>query len=234
MLIEIMNFMAGKCLSCLEILGFPVSMSMFVLLKTEYRGFANFFTMNINTRIFSLIALLATLSATGWAQTQQKATTLKKQETMITEKNNASDEQQIRQLIDGFVEAFRTKNVDLMMSLYAPGFVAFDIVPPLQNVGKDTYKKTWENAFTFFQDPIEFETRDLSITAGNDVAFSRQLLRLKATMVNGQKVDRWERLTFCFQKIDGKWLIVHEHVSVPADLSTGKAILDLKPHQLDL
>ena len=96
---------------------------------------------------------------------------------MTTEKNNPSDELQIRQLIDGFVEAFRTRNVDLMMSLYAPGFVAFDIVPPLQDVGKDTYKKIWKKAFSFFQGPIEFETRDLSITAGSDVAFSRQLLR---------------------------------------------------------
>jgi ketosteroid isomerase-like protein len=185
--------------------------------------------MNISTRIFSLIVLFATLSTTGWAQTQQKAATQKKQETMIIEKNDTSDEFQVRQLIDSFVEAFRTKNVGLMMSLYAPVFVAFDIVPPLQDVGKDTYKKIWEKAFTFFRDPIEFETRDLTITAGSDVAFSRQLLRLQATMVNGQKVDRWERLTFCFQKIDGKWLIVHEHVSVPADLLTGKAALDLKP-----
>jgi uncharacterized protein (TIGR02246 family) len=145
------------------------------------------------------------------------------------QENNASDEIQVRKLIDDFVAAFRTRNLDLMMSLYAPGFVAFDIVPPLQDVGKDTYSKIWEKVFTFFKEPIEFETRDLNITAGSDVAFSRQLLRLQATTANGQKVDRWERLTFCFQKTDDKWLIVHEHVSVPADLFTGKAALDLKP-----
>ena len=163
------------------------------------------------------------------AQNKRKETTPKNQEAVITETNNASEEPQVRQVIDDFVEAFRTRNVVLMMSLYAPEFVAFDIVPPLQDAGKDTYRKIWEKAFTFFQSPIEFETRDLTITAGSDLAFSRQLLRLKTTMANGQKVDRWERLTFCFQKIDGKWLIVHEHVSVPADLFTGKAAVDLKP-----
>lgn len=141
----------------------------------------------------------------------------------------ANDEGQVRQQVDGFVEAFRTRNINLMMSLYAPGFVAFDIVPPLQEVGTDRYRKVWEQVFTFFQGPILFETRDLSITAGSDVAFSRQLLRLQATMMNGQQVDRWERLTLCFQKIDDKWLIVHEHVSVPADLMSGKAVLNLKP-----
>jgi ketosteroid isomerase-like protein len=141
----------------------------------------------------------------------------------------ASDETLIRLQIDSFVKAFKTKDVELMMSLYAPEFVAFDIVPPLQDVGPERYRQIWIKAFTFFRDPIEFETRDLNITASGDVAFSRQLLRLQATMVYGQKVDRWERLTFGFRKIDGRWLIAHEHVSVPVDLQNGTAALDLKP-----
>ncbi|NML38174.1 SnoaL-like domain-containing protein [Chitinophaga sp. G-6-1-13] len=148
---------------------------------------------------------------------------------MTTEKNKARDEARIRQQIDNFVKAFRTKDLNLMMSLYAPGFVAFDIVPPLQDVGTDTYRNVWEKVFVFFQNPIDFETRDLTIATGTDVAFSHQLLRLQTTMANGQKVDRWERLTFCFRKIDGIWLIAHEHVSVPADLGSGRAILDLQP-----
>lgn len=148
---------------------------------------------------------------------------------MTTEKNKTSDEAQVRQQIDNFVKAFRTKDLNLMMSLYAPEFVAFDIVPPLQQAGTDTYRAVWEKVFAFFQDPIDFETRDLSITAGTDVAYSHQLLRLQTIMPNGQKSDRWERLTFCFRKIDGVWLITHEHVSVPADLISGRAVLDLQP-----
>jgi hypothetical protein len=31
------------------------------------------------------------------------------------------------------------------------------------------------------------------------------------------------------RKIDGQWKVVHEHVSVPFDMETGKAMLDLKP-----
>lgn len=190
----------------------------------------NIFTMNKRKAIFGWIILSsATLLKVGYAQTPQTANQLKKKEIMTTEKIKANDESQIRQQIDDFVKAFRSKDLNLMMSLYAPGFIAFDIVPPLQNVGIDTYRNVWEKAFTFFQDPIDFETRDLSITAGSDVAFSHQLLRLRATLTNGQKVDRWERLTFCFRKIGGKWLIVHEHVSVPADLGSGRAVLDLKP-----
>jgi ketosteroid isomerase-like protein len=148
---------------------------------------------------------------------------------MTTEKTKASDEEQIRQQIENFVKAFRTRDVNLMMSLYAPGFVAFDIVPPLQCEGKDAYRKVWEEAFSLFLDSIDLEIRDLSIIAGDEVAFSHYVLRLQATRTNGQKIDYWERLTFCFRKIKSEWLMAHEHVSVPVDFKSGKAVLDLKP-----
>jgi ketosteroid isomerase-like protein len=48
-------------------------------------------------------------------------------------------------------------------------------------------------------------------------------------MKNGQKTDRWLRWTACYHKTNGKWLIVHEQVSVPVDVRNGKAMLDLKP-----
>ena len=68
-----------------------------------------------------------------------------------------------------------------------------------------------------------FSTRDMNLM------ISLFFLRLHATMMNGKKTDYWERLTFCFEKINGKWLIAHEHVSLPADLKTGKSVSDLKP-----
>ena len=46
---------------------------------------------------------------------------------------------------------------------------------------------------------------------------------------NGNEVGFWVRWTACFRKIDGNWLIVHDHVSVPTDFATGKALLDLEP-----
>src|SRR5215831_13237665 len=134
---------------------------------------------------------------------------------MATDENKTSDEAQIRNAINDFAKAFRTQNINLMMSLYAPEFVAFDIVPPMQTTERGAYKKAWEQAFSLFKNPIDIEIRDLNITAGADVAFSHQLLRLHATMTIGQTVDYWERLTFCFGKMDNKWLILHEHVSVP-------------------
>jgi ketosteroid isomerase-like protein len=117
------------------------------------------------------------------------------------------------------------------MSVYAPGnaTVAYDIVPPLQRVGRDMYRKNYEEFFAQYEGPIDFELRDLRIVAGNDVAFLHAVERLGGILKNGQKSEVWIRATSGLRKINGKWLIVHDHISAPADFETGKAVLDLKP-----
>jgi ketosteroid isomerase-like protein len=96
-------------------------------------------------------------------------------------------------------------------------------------VGADAFRKVWEEVFLVYQGPIYYEIHDLDITMGDEVAFTHSLNRISGTMNNGQKTDLWLRWTACFRKINGKWLIVHHHNSVPVDLEQGKAVLSLKP-----
>jgi ketosteroid isomerase-like protein len=37
------------------------------------------------------------------------------------------------------------------------------------------------------------------------------------------------RSTFALRRLQGGWKIVHQHVSVPFDMATGKALLELHP-----
>jgi ketosteroid isomerase-like protein len=83
--------------------------------------------------------------------------------------------------------------------------------------------------FDAFRGSIAFETRDLSIAVGADVAFSHSLVRTIATMNSGQETDRWLRRTVCFRKVSGKWLVTHEHVSLPVNPESGNAVQDLQP-----
>ena len=140
-----------------------------------------------------------------------------------------NNEAAIRELIDRFANAFRAKDVDAVMSFVARDIVSFDILPPLQAVGADTFVKHWQEFFDSYQSPMHVEFPDVRISAGDDVAFSHCLHRVKGTLKNGQETDWWLRWTACYRKTDGKWLIVHEQVSVPADLRSGKAMMDLKP-----
>ena len=148
---------------------------------------------------------------------------------MAVEETKKNDEAEIKRLIEGGVEAIRDKNIEGVMSLYAPEVVSFDIVPPLRYVGADAFRNAWEAVFSSFQGPIGYELHDLSITVGDDVAFTYCLNRISGTLNTGQKTDLWLRWTGCFRKINGKWLIVHHQNSVPVDLQTGRALLSLKP-----
>jgi uncharacterized protein (TIGR02246 family) len=148
---------------------------------------------------------------------------------MAVEEHKKNDETEIKRVMESGVEAVRTRDIDGVMSIYAPEVVSFDIVPPLKYVGADAFRKVWEEVFFVYQGPIDYEIHDLTITVGDDVAFSHSLNRISGTLNNGQKTDLWLRWTACFRKINGKWLIVHHQNSVPVDLEHGKAVLDLKP-----
>jgi ketosteroid isomerase-like protein len=64
--------------------------------------------------------------------------------------------------------------------------------------------------------------------ASDDIAFAHGLGRLTGTTTKGEQVDMSFRATMCYRKVGDKWLVVHEHASVPFDPQTNKALLDLK------
>jgi hypothetical protein len=50
--------------------------------------------------------------------------------------------------------------------------------------------------------------------------------------LNGNQFGPWVRWTAGFLKVDGRWLIVHDQVSVPVDIRSGRALLNLEPDGL--
>jgi ketosteroid isomerase-like protein len=113
--------------------------------------------------------------------------TLSPQNPMAIEQTRMKSEAAIRELIGGFVKAIRAKDIDGVMSVFATEVISFDLGPPLQHGGGETFKKRWQELFEPFQGPVDYEVRDLSITAGDDVAFSHSLNRMSGTMKNGRK-----------------------------------------------
>lgn len=141
----------------------------------------------------------------------------------------SDSEDQIRALIEDRVRAVCVKDINGAMSGIAPDILSFDVINPLQYAGSDALRKRLESWFSSFQGQIGRETCELNITAGDDVAFSHSLNRVIATAADGKKIDMYWRATSCYRKIDGKWMVTHEHNSVPFDPESGKASLDLKP-----
>ena len=148
---------------------------------------------------------------------------------MPTHQSTASDEAQIRQLLEQWAEALHVEDLNTLMSYYAPDILTFDILPPLYYQGIEAYRKNFEAWFAAVQGPIEYETHDLRITIGDEVAFCHSLNRVRSTRTTGEQTETWVRVTVGFRKIEGTWRITHEHVSVPCDMETSQALLHLQP-----
>lgn len=131
--------------------------------------------------------------------------------------------------MDDRVKAVRAKDINGAMSNVAPDLLSFDVVNPLQTVGSGAARKRAADWSSTFQGPIGHEIHDLSITTGDDVAFSHSLNRVIGTMTDGKQIDMYWRATVGYRKFDGRWLVTHEHNSVPFDPASGKASLNLKP-----
>jgi len=142
---------------------------------------------------------------------------------------HAADEAEIRQRIDKLVEAICAMNLEGVRPFYAPDIVSFDAQPPLQHVGAEAKLRNWVDVFTVYQRPLGYDIRDLTITLGGDVAFAHGFGRLSGTLKNGNRSGFWVRWTACLRKMDGNWVIAHDHVSVPLDVESGRALLNLEP-----
>jgi ketosteroid isomerase-like protein len=143
--------------------------------------------------------------------------------------NTGSNEAQIRELIEQRVQAVRAKDVDGAVSMIVPDIISFDVINPLRNQGADASQARLKQWFDSFEGPMDYELRDLSVVAGEDVAFSSSLNQVQGTKLDGGKLEMWWRATTCFHKIDRQWKVVHEHASVPFDPQTGQASFDLQP-----
>ena len=141
----------------------------------------------------------------------------------------ADDEGAIRALVDTFVKAIRAKDVDRVMSAFAPQVVSFDLGPPLRHGGGAAFSRRWQALFQSIPGAIDYEVHDLQVAVGNGVAFSHSLNRMAGTTATGGAMDRWLRWTACYRKVGGQWRIVHEHVSVPVDVQHGTAVLNARP-----
>jgi ketosteroid isomerase-like protein len=139
------------------------------------------------------------------------------------------DEARIRRQLDKIIEGIRAKDLDGLRRIYATDVVSFDVEPPLQHVGVAAKLDNWARVFAFFQD-VTYELRDLTLTVGDEVAFAHGFGRLGGTLKNGTATSgMWVRGTFCFRKLDGRWLITHDQASVPFDVASGKGVADLEP-----
>lgn len=146
-----------------------------------------------------------------------------------TEMTNANSEADIRQTIEARANAARKGDVDAIMANVSSDAMVFDVVDPLRQWGKLLSRERATAWVGSYDGPIGLEVRDLQISVDGEVAFSHALSHVTGTLKTTAKVDMWFRTPLGLRRIEGRWLIVHDHGSVPFGPKSGKVSLALKP-----
>ncbi len=129
----------------------------------------------------------------------------------------AAGDGEFKDLIRQYNEAWSTANPDKPAPLYAKeADLVFYDVTPLKYTGWDDYKVgVQKNLFDGMASGQLTSKDDLKVTRKGNIAWTTVTGHLSAKMKDGKSLETDYRHTAIWEKRGGKWLIVHEHVSVP-------------------
>jgi uncharacterized protein (TIGR02246 family) len=122
----------------------------------------------------------------------------------------------IETLIRDWAAAVHRGDLPGVLAHHADDVVMFDVPPPQDGVrGLDAYAAVWPDFFRWQAGGAVFEIVSLEVTEGADVAYAFALLRCGEPPVGDGRL----RVSFGLRRVDGEWLIAHEHHSFthPAD-----------------
>lgn len=128
----------------------------------------------------------------------------------------SDDQRQIRDTVERWVEAIRARDLDGVLAAHTDDLVMFDVPPPYDGIrGMDAYCDSWPPFFDFLAGGAQFELVELDIVAGETAGFAYALLRCGRPEDFEAEPDVRLRITMGLRKVDGRWLIAHEHHSFP-------------------
>jgi len=133
----------------------------------------------------------------------------------------------IRALLDARVAAVGAKDLDALSSLLADDLESFNVLPPHRAQGREPALRAARGWFDGYASDIGYDVQDLRIAASGDVGFALFLYRVTGTLTSGDEVDMWVRATLGCERREGRWVVTHDHESVPWDAETGQGVLTL-------
>lgn len=141
----------------------------------------------------------------------------------------STDEAEIFALGGALHVAHANKDAEAIAAPYAPHAVIYDLEPPLAHDGISVERKrkwlaTWDS-------PVDLAAENFKVVVSGDHAYGYGYLRMAGKKKGvDHPISFWMRATMCFERIEGKWRIVHEHNSVPFYMDGSlRPAFDLQP-----
>ena len=113
-------------------------------------------------------------------------------------------------------DAWSTLDPANAAQFYASGPHVFFDIAPLKYGSWDEYQKGVVNVLADFKTAKLTVNDDAEIHPVGSIVWATATVKEDATMKSGKREMGNFRWTVVFEKENGKWLIVHEHISVPA------------------
>lgn len=130
-----------------------------------------------------------------------------------------SNDEEVRAILETWAERTRKGQLDHVLENHASDVLIYDVLAPMKYEGAAAYRASWGDWQPDTQGEGKFDVEDLQITAGDDVAFAHAFIRCGGTLPNGKTFEDLVRATFCAKKIDGAWVVTHQHISKPIKAS---------------
>lgn len=131
--------------------------------------------------------------------------------------------QQVLAQIRLWDQAVIAHDTDILMQQCAQNVSLFDVSTQINGVKE--YRAEWEKFTPYFMDGMQISRRDMKLYASENLAVLHCHSKVEHSALKGQLQMPWCRTTLCLQKIQGQWRVVHQHISMPVDMMTGKAIV---------
>lgn len=136
-----------------------------------------------------------------------------------------TEEDAIRALIDEWVRAAKTADLDAVAACYTPDIRAFDAISKLEFKGLEAYRAHWKMCMEMMPgSEMIMDLHDLEIEQNGELAFAHYLSLCGGTDEKGETQTGWMRATVCCRKTADGWKISHEHYSSPFDPETMQII----------
>ncbi len=115
------------------------------------------------------------------------------------------------------------QEIERLLERCADDMSMFDVSSQL--VGIEAYKKEWEKFSPYFNKHVQIVRRDMKIYVSEELAVLHCHSKVENALLKDKLQMPWCRTTLCLQKKKGQWFVVHQHISMPIDMVTGKAIV---------
>ncbi|MDL5155533.1 YybH family protein [Actinomycetospora termitidis] len=121
----------------------------------------------------------------------------------------------VRDVHRAWTRATQAKDLDAIMEHIAPDVVSYEQEGALEVRGAPAVREVCAQGLDAVEH-VTMETPDLEVRVDGRTAVSWGLDRVRGTGPDGEPFETWSRGTRVFAWRDGRWLLVHQHVSVPA------------------